>query len=344
MKRTPGKRWVSGYLLALLVGALLAGGCERADVAEPDQAKQTAHETAPADAAETAGKVALDDAARTRIGLRLDALAAAQAAAERKAYGRVVDPTVLAEGVTARTIARSAANVASAEAERLDALHSQSRNVSQRALEAAKADAVAAVATADAASARLRGQWGSAIADRADLAAFVEGLVAADQVLVRLDLPGGESLTGEPGTARIETLGGDASVDAPANAISATLVGPAPSVDPATQGRGYYFLVERPEPGLLPGAAVTGYLPDARGLLIGVLVPGSAIVRADGRSWIWLAAQGDELRREPVVLARPLGDGWLVAEPRLVGRRAVVAGAQELLSEDLRDRFGGDEE
>jgi hypothetical protein len=287
----------------------------------------------------------LDAPARERIGLRVEPLATAEALPEHRAYGYVVDPTPLAESVAALSAARASAATASAEAGRQRMLHANGRNVSDRGLETAEANAASAAAAATAASAQLLGSWGPAIGERPDLDAFVAALVRGERRLLRLDLPAGESVTGRPQRARIESLvSSEPAVDDHAKPNLADLVGPTATVDAGTQGTGFYFVVDAPPPDLAPGRAITGYLPTGSTALTGVAVPRTAIVRFDGHAWMWLEGKGDALMRTQVELAQPISDGWLVADPSLTGRRIVVSAAQELLSEDLRDQLGGDEE
>jgi multidrug efflux pump subunit AcrA (membrane-fusion protein) len=338
------KQTLGGMLLgALLVGTawLLVAGTASNDIASSQGGEATT--TKRGATADSRAELLLDATARESAGMRTAALATAEILPELEAYGRVLDPTPLAEAVAALAAARAAASTATAEAARLRTLHANARNVSERSLDAAESDAAAAAAAASAARARLLGSWGSAIAQREDLASFVDTLLSGRRRLLRLDLPAGGAPQTAPAHARVEPLTGSSANDRASRPLLADLVGPAPDVSAGSQGSGFYFVVDASTPDLLPGRAVIGRLPVGETAAEGVLVPSDAVVRADGQAWIWLE-DGDALVRTRVVLAQPQADGWLVADPGLAGRRCVVTGAQQLLSEELRDRLGGDEE
>jgi multidrug efflux pump subunit AcrA (membrane-fusion protein) len=151
-----------------------------------------------------------------------------------------------------------------------------------------------------------------------------------------LEVPASEPLSGAPVAARLFTLNDET------NAIEAQLLGPAPSVDPQMQGRGYLLMVN-PNPGLVPGAALTGYLSLPGEPRAGVLVPRNAVFRFDSATWIYHQTSDDTFVRESIVLDTPLSDGWFVEGELKPGDKVVSVGAQQLLSEELKGQGGGEQ-
>ena len=94
---------------------------------------------------------------------------------------------------------------------------------------------------------------------------------------------------------------------------------------------------------LRPGAVVTAWLGTLGPAENGVIVPRSAIVRHEGGAFVYVQSSDDAFERRRVELTRPTENGWFVDEPLRPGERAVVAGAQQLLSEELKSH-GGEQE
>jgi hypothetical protein len=176
---------------------------------------------------------------------------------------------------------------------------------------------------------RIALQWGKAVAEQSDPAAFMKSLTSLEQVLVRIDLPGGEAGPATPRNARIATLAGIS--------VEGSFFGTATSVDPQTQGRGYIFLVTKNVSGLAPGEAVTGFIKMGGEPLSGAIVPGAAVVRTEGAGWAYvLQGNAEDFVRVPVALDRPIDNGWFVTNGVTASNYVVTAGAQTLLSEELK--------
>jgi hypothetical protein len=176
--------------------------------------------------------------------------------------------------------------------------------------------------------------WGQAIASQADLAAFVRSLVAQETALVRVDLPLGEQLSAAPTGGRIASLG------TPEHLSEAQYLGPAPSADPQMQSRGVLLLAKIDSPP--PGTAVLAWLALPGQSQSGVVVPRSAILRHESRTFVYLQTADDVFERKAVTIERPAGDGWFVGGGFGPQDKVVVVGAQELLSEELKGQGGGE--
>jgi hypothetical protein len=277
--------------------------------------------------------ITLDAATQQLMGLQTAALSPARLEPEVIAYGRVLDGSALAALVSDLVANQSEAKTAQTELERLKTLAGQD-NASQRALEVAQAAAVRSQTQLASTHLRLLANWGSAIADRDDLPNFVRGLITLSNTLVLLEQPAGEAIPGTPLGARLLSL-------APGTAaMSAQFLGPAPSVDPQMQGRGFFFLVSPNPAGLAPGAALTGYLQLPGDALSGVALPTGAILRYNGATWVYRQTGNDSFERVGVLLERPIDQGWFIRDPFRPQDKVVVVGAQQLLSEELKGQLG----
>jgi hypothetical protein len=326
----------AGTLIVLKYPALreYAGAEKEPEAAEQVETSFLQHE------ADGRVSVKLDGDTQARMGLQVAPLVTAELAPEVQGYGRVLDPTPLAALVTEAASAQATLQASTQEYERLRALYAQNQNASARALETAEAalkrDQIALASV----QSRLLLGWGKAVATQADLAAFVHSLTVPETALVRVDLPLGEPLQAAPTGGRI------ALVDAPDDALEAQYLGPAPSTDPQFQGRGFLLLAQAER--LPPGTAVRAWLTVPHEKQSGVVVPRDAVLRHEGRTFVYLQTREGVFQRTAVVLERPTGDGWFVPvgandhsslQPQ---EKVVVVGAQQLLSEELKGREEGE--
>ncbi len=270
--------------------------------------------------------VRLDAAARERARIEVAPLAGTELEPELRAYGQVLDPAPLAELVFTLSGADAARSASSRELERARRLFRQDENTSARELEAAEAAFERDRGAAETLRARLTSGYGAGLARRADLAALVRNLLAGEVALARLDLPLGEGAGTEPVAARVAPLEGG---NAPREAA---LLGSLPSMDPALPGRGFLCLVEAPLPAGMP---LEGWLALAGPPRAGVVVPRAALLRHAGQVQVYVERREGEYERRPVQLASPEASGWFVSSGLAAGERAVVAGAQQLLSHEL---------
>lgn len=325
--------------LSVLAAAALAAGCshekEKKEAGEATSGKAPEAESRVKHGTNGEVIVTVEAKLQTAIGLQVTPLETAQLSPEMKAYGRVMDPSPLAGMVADLVSAQAAGQASDAELKRLKTLSAQN-NASERALQNAQATAVRDQTQIQAARLRLMSGWGEAISQRNDLSEFVQSLGSLNSALVQLDLPAGEELPSQPTAVRLFRLANET------NPVPATLLGPAPAVDPQMQGRGFLVLVSPNPLRLTPGAAVTGLLSLPGEPRSGVLLPRSAVMRFNGTTWIYLQTGEENFQRTEVALDSPLPDGWFVAKGLKPQDKVVSVGGQELLSEELKGQ-GGEE-
>jgi hypothetical protein len=162
-------------------------------------------------------------------------------------------------------------------------------------------------------------------------------LAQLDRLLVRIDLPVGEHLPPSPAAAIIIPAGFEDQPPLPAQRIAVTA-----GSDPHVLGTAFLYRLSQTRPGLRPGNAVTAHftLPGKAGE--GVLIPRSAIVQQEGRSWVYVQTKDDRFTRKPVSLDMPTPTGFLAAHGFTAGDRLVVTGAQTLLSEEFKSKNEAD--
>jgi hypothetical protein len=89
----------------------------------------------------------------------------------------------------------------------------------------------------------------------------------------------------------------------------------------------------------------TVYVPSGR-TYQGVFVEDTAIVRWQGRSWVYLRLDAETFKRHPISTDQPVSDDDFVVRDIPPGSEIVLRGAQALLSEEakgeLRGASGGD--
>lgn len=68
----------------------------------------------------------------------------------------------------------------------------------------------------------------------------------------------------------------------------------------------------------------------------GVVIPRGAVVRFNGKPWIYFQTGDQTFARREISLEQPLADGWFAAQGMKPGERVVVSGAQMLLSEEQK--------
>ena len=276
--------------------------------------------------------VSFDGDTQKRLGLRVRQLAAATRQREVMAFGRALDTAPLHAQAVEIAAAEVSALLSQQELGRLRQLQD---NTSERRMQTAEAEARRDQLALQAARNQLRLTWGNNIADRDDLPDLVQSLVSQKLALIRLDLAIDDRLSALPARARIIPLGAEASIDA-------EVVGMAPTVSGQDQAQGILVLASLPA-GLPPGMAITGYLELPGDPLNGVVIPRSAVVRYNGRTWVYVQTGAATFSRREVALENPLDDGWLLSRGLGPDDRIVESGAQLLLSEERKSEIEMDD-
>jgi multidrug efflux system membrane fusion protein len=156
-------------------------------------------------------------------------------------------------------------------------------------------------------------------------------IVRYDQLLAKVDLPAGQQISGLVSSARI----------VPADYENRSLRGMViaqTAVDPKLQGQSFIIRVHVDGLALRPGTAVAAYFAVPGPTKRGVIVPHSAVVFDQGKSWAYVQLGRTRFARREIGLEEQAGQGWFSTD-FAAGDRIVVRGAQMLLSEELKSQI-----
>ena len=292
--------------------------------------------------------VAIDKATLAKSGIALSALTANTNPLDRQAYATVLAVQDLADARSAYAAAKAQLDKAQASAElarkdygRLDQLHNDDRNVSDKVFQAGAAALATEQANVRAAQVAVQSTLAGVVQRYGDVvagwlvsdAATLKRILQQQQVLVQITLPGDSASAAPPRNVRIQVTEN--------TFVPATLVARSPRMDPRVQGVGYVYVA--PSQALVPGMNVLALLPTTLDAT-GVTVPQSAVVWWQGKSWVYVERTPDHFARVEVPADQPTPTGFVVRSGLRVNDRVVTTGAQLLLSEEFRSQIQVGEE
>ena len=342
--KTPLNFFITLALVAALVWALWRGFTHLPAKAGAKPNADASAEAEKKDEPE-AFTVKLEKGKWKALGIEMAEPEKAELKPQRIAFGRVLDPTPIVTLDGDIAAADAALTASRSEYERTQALLKSGDGMSRKVGETAEAQFRGDAIKADGLRRRALLEWGATIPalDAAKRRAFVEQLVAGESALVRVDLLPGDALAELPTGARLSVLGREE------RTIETTTIVPASDTDAKTQAQGFILRVDKPPFALRPGMALTAWLELPQKSRAGFAVPRSAVLRHDGRAWVFVQEEEEKFARKAVKIETPLDGekGWFVSAED-GGIKAddliVVTGAQTLLSEELKAQGGGEKE
>lgn len=174
--------------------------------------------------------------------------------------------------------------------------------------------------------AELRQQWGAVVGQwLIDGAADLDDILAGRALLLQIALPSGRFVA-KPAVAQIDLGAGEV--------LDARVLSDMPQADAKFPGQAFYA-VTRAAPRVRPGMTLPVTVPIGEPMA-GFAVPESAVLRWDGKPWVFVALHEGEFARRPIATEMPTPQGWLVSAETLNGTPVVVRGAQLLLSEEIK--------
>lgn len=257
---------------------------------------------------------------------------------ELRALGQVLDPSPLITMDSDLSAAEASLLASQAEFERTQSL---GEHTSRKALETAQALFRVDEIKVKALRHQARLQWGEVL-PLEKRSEFIESIVTGDTAIVRVDLMVGDALPEKPSSATLFLAGRET---AP---IAVQAISPALSSNAQTQGQGYLLVAKNADRSLVPGVAVTARLAFHGKPRSGYRIPRSAILRHDGRTWVFLQDETpNEFVRTAVAIDAPDESGWFV--PAEAGglkgdELIVISSPQLLLSEEMKQAGGTGEE
>jgi hypothetical protein len=260
----------------------------------------------------------LTAAQQQHLGIAITVLAPASAPLQTAGFARAIDTAPLAMIDSEIATARAAAAASTADAARLRALAAADQSASARSVQAAEAQAATDRLRIKLAEQRIGLEFGPGLA-RLDTAArgrLIADIAAGRAALLRIDVPGAAVAfamrVGDPG-------------------VAVTILGPAAAADVRVQGAALLAILRGP---LVRETAAGRMLPATIGIggtSAGTSVPRSAVLRWQGRLWVFVA-NGSGFERRSLDGARAVTDGWFATSGVKPGDRVVTAGAESLLA------------
>jgi hypothetical protein len=328
-----------------LIWGFLAGRKE-----QTAEAQREAPVQAPSRVATEGGKTVLtfDEQSQHANRIAVTALASERRSAETQATGVVLQLQPLLDLKTSYNAAvmdiakaRAAAEASQAEYQRLLQLNQGGQNVSEKAVETARAASesdTAVLRNSQQSLAVLKSSlqlhWGATVANSLEQGSpQLDALFAQRTYLLQVTATSDAAGTASS-NAMVQFRDG---AHADAHLISAL-----PQLDPRLQAPSFLYTVSA-HPSLVPGINLPVFLPSGS-LHSGVIVPYSAVVWWQGHAWCYVEEQPGKFTREEVFMANPTPAGWFQSEGIAMGARVVTAGAQTLLSEEFRSQIQADQD
>jgi hypothetical protein len=185
-------------------------------------------------------------------------------------------------------------------------------------------------AQSDAVLEQARVMWGMELADWA----FQDGkdrlidFVSGKATLLLVTLPAGRALPLPDTAAFADSEGNRLSAEA------AAYISPAPQIDQAVQGTGYFFRTSGKR--IRPGMTVSVWLPDGGIAEGGVTIPGSALLWSMDRLFVYVRTAPETFSRRLIASYRSSPEGYFVRDALKAGEDIVAVGGQMLLSQEFR--------
>lgn len=263
---------------------------------------------------------------RNALGIDTSPLVEKQIAKEYPATAQVLDAAPLIVLLRDLRAAQAAARASKSELGRAEQLHAADANVSTKALESARVQALTDTGRVDGLRAQLLTAWGPALASMSD-----EGRekLAADLLGNRAVLVRAETRQSGNQTDRAPLRAGRVRLLAEAENLAADVLGQAAGGG-QTIGRAYLLRVASST--LQAGQVLEAELQDPKQLISGIVVPRSAIVRWQGETWVYTEGEQNHFMRTAIRPTQWIDAGCLVQMELKAGQKVVTTGSSMLLA------------
>lgn len=269
---------------------------------------------------------------QARLGITSTKLETQRVNADVSAIIRSVDPVPLAVLYSDLLAATAAAAASGSELQRIAGLAAQDRSASQQALELARARAAADAAAVSLLRQRLALEWGPEFLTLSDESRrnLVDEISSGAAALLRADAP--ERPAGVAGKVFIELSD---NIE-----IAATeVLGLSGTADQRMQTIGLYCVLRgEPAKELRPGRVLNGRI-QTEATTTGVVLPRSALIRTEGRTWAYVRTGQQTFVRREVVGGWSVPDGWFVDKGFEPGTAVVDKGAGSLAAFEVADEL-----
>ena len=309
----------TGIFILTLLALTFLGACQH-PLDKDDAAREAQAKKGPAQISVENGQtvLTLDTPTQKRLGLELATLSPTVARAQATLPAVVLsvqDLTTFRTGyvVTQTQLQKSRleAEVARTEYARLKTLFDQNQNISEKSLQSAEAtlraneaDVRAGEQQLNLQSSVLRQDWGTVVAEWAVAGATeLQDVLDQREVLVQMTIPS-DAAFAAPKTVSLEIPGG--------GQAAARLVSTYPRIDPRIQGRSFLYICPS-HLGLTPNMNLVTHVSIGNQMK-GLIVPASAVVWSEGKTWAYLETSPEHFARRAVATENAVDSGFFVAE------------------------------
>lgn len=288
--------------------------------------------------------IELDETAQKLAGIETEAAQRQHYRPEYLAHGKVLDITPLLmlrqqylSAASQYDSAKAQLKLSGQSMSRLQNLH-RHEAVSTRRLQEQQSQWQSVKVIADTASQQRQliladslQHWGQTLTDwfTEPSSIIVDDIIAHRSQLLQITLPAGRSLPETVDTIQVTPDG--------QNTELCRLVAAAPRVDPLTQGRQYFFLLDKTN--LPTGLHLIAHIPAQRDSLEGVFIPRSALLWHLGQAHVFIKVNDEQFEQRPIKDYLKSNDGYFVTDAISPGETIVSRGAQMLLSHQLRGQI-----
>jgi len=175
--------------------------------------------------------------------------------------------------------------------------------------------------------------WGKVLTDwalsnnQAKLDAFLSGR----QKLIQITLPSHQYLASTIRSIDVEVSGNRS------KAHKAEFISAATHTEFVAQGESYFF--QSSDRKLLPGMAISAWIPEQSSEVTGVIIPKSALIWYMDQALVYIKTTETTFSRRVLSHYSPNADGYFVPDTLSANQQLVITGAQMLLSEELRGQI-----
>jgi hypothetical protein len=257
-----------------------------------------------------------------RLGVRTAALSVTTTRGMSGGFARSLDVAPLAAILAEVDAARASAAASQAEAGRLETLYRQDVSTSRRSVETARAQALADSSRVRLAEQRIGLEFGAGLMRMGPgaLRQLVSEIAAGRAALVRIDVPGADL----PSGSAIE-------IGEPGAGMLVHVLGPAAVADARLQSAGVLAVVRGPMARQAQAGRILPARASSSGAVAGVLVPRDAIIRFQGRMWVF-RQNGRKFDRVALTDPQPVANGWVVRDGLKADDVIATSGAAGLLA------------
>ena len=175
--------------------------------------------------------------------------------------------------------------------------------------------------------------WGKELTDwvlsnkQSKLDAFLSG----QQKLIQITLPSHQHLASNILSIDVEASGNRT------KAHKAEFISAATHTESVAQGESYFF--RSSDKNLLPGMAISAWIPQQSIAITGVIIPKSALIWYMDQALVYVKTTETTFSRRVLSQYSPTTDGYFITDTLSPNQQVVIAGAQMLLSEELRGQI-----